>query len=75
MTIDRSGIIYLFDWMIFPISKNDEPVFLVFELVKDKIRFPDPSAVKFLESRGSNFLIYLLKQIKKEISFGTLSLD
>ena len=75
LTKDRSAIIYSFYWMIFPVSNDDEPVFLEFELVKDKICFPDPSAVKFLESRDSTFLIYLLKQIRKEISFGTLSLD
>jgi len=75
LTKDRSAIIYSFYWMIFPVSNDDEPVFLEFELVKDKIRFPDPSAVKFLESRDSTFLIYLLKQIRNEISFGTLSLD
>jgi hypothetical protein len=75
LTKYRSAIIYSFYWMIFPVSNDDEPVFLEFELVKDKIRFPYPSAVKFLESRDSTFLIYLLKQIRNEISFGTLSLD
>jgi hypothetical protein len=75
LTKDWSAIIYSFYWMIFPISNNDEPVFVEFDLVKDKIRFPDPSAEKFIESRESTFLIYLLKQIRKEISFGTLSLD
>ena len=75
LTKDWSAIIYSFYWMIFPISNDDEPVFLEFDLVKDKIRFPDPSALKFLESRDSTFLIYLLKQIREEISFGTLSPD
>jgi hypothetical protein len=61
--------------MIFPISKNDEPVFLEFELLKDKICFSDPSALNFLEGLEMTFLIDLLKHIRKEISFGTLSLD
>jgi hypothetical protein len=70
-----SAIIYSFYWMIFPISKNDEPVFLEFELLKDKICFSDPSALNFLEGLEMTFLIDLLKHIRKEISFGTLSLD
>lgn len=73
LTKDRSAIIYSFYWMIFPISNDDEPVFLEFELVKDKIRFPDPSALNFLEGLEMTFLIDLLKHIRKEISFGTLS--
>jgi hypothetical protein len=42
---------------------------------KDKIHFPDPSAIKFLEGRERTFLIDLLKSIREEISLGTLSLD
>jgi len=61
--------------MIFHVSKNDKPVFLKFELVEEKIYFPNPSAIKFLEGLEENFLIDLLKAIRKEISFGTLSLD
>ena len=75
LTKDWSAIIYSFYWMIFPFSENDEPFLLEFELVGDKIRFQDPSASKFLEGRESTFLIHLLRQIRREISFGTLSLD
>ena len=72
---DRASIIYSFSWMIFHLSKNDKPVFLKFELVKDKILFPNPSTVNFLEGLKVTFLIDLLKHIRKEITFGTLSLD
>jgi len=72
---DRASIIYSFSWMIFHLSKNDKPVFLKFELVKDKILFPNPSTVNFLEGLKETFLIDLLKHIRKEITFGTLSLD
>lgn len=75
LTKDRASIIYSFSWMIFHVSKNDKPVFLKFELVEEKIYFPNPSAIKFLECLEENFLIDLLKAIRKEISFGTLSLD
>ena len=75
LTKDWAATIYSFYWMIFPISKNDEPVFLEFELLKDKICFSDPSALNFLEGLEMTFLIDLLKHIRKEISFGTLSLD
>jgi hypothetical protein len=61
--------------MIFHVSKNDKSVFLKFELVKDKILFPNPSTVNFLEGLKETFLIDLLKHIRKEITFGTLSLD
>ena len=72
---DRASIIYSFSWMIFHLSKNDKPVFLKFELVKDKILFPNPSTVNFLEGLKETFLIDLQKHIRKEITFGTLSLD
>jgi hypothetical protein len=75
LTKDWAAIIYSFSWMIFPFFEYDEPVFLEFELEKDKIHFPDPSAIKFLEGRERTFLIDLLKAIRKEISLGTLSLD
>ena len=75
LTKDWAAIIYSFSWMIFPFFEHDEPVFLEFELEKDKIHFPDPSAIKFLEGLERTFLIDLLKAIRKEISLGTLSLD
>ena len=75
LTKDRSSITYCFSWIPVGVCTIDNPVFLYFQLEKTKIHFPDPSAIIFFEGLEESFLIDILKTIRKEISFGTLSRD
>jgi hypothetical protein len=75
LTKDRSSISYCFSWIPVGVCAIDNPVFLYFQLEKTKINFPDPSATIFFEGLEETFLIDILKSIRKEISFGTLSRD
>ena len=72
---DMSSISFSISWLPVGFCTIDNPVFLSLQITKDKIHFPNPSDIIFLESLEESALINLLKVIKKEISFGTLSLD